>query len=262
MNEDTDIDELNLSDAELMELLKNHGVDRRSLMKVLGVGTVLTLGAGTATAGHDEPHLPHIDSHFGYSAPEDEDLPKKLEPDRTVGLHIDFEGPIPFHFDPMGIQIDVGDIVRFNFETPDHTVSAYHTGHGRQQRVPDDADPFTSPMINAGGFWLYRFDHPGTYDIYCSPHQFFAMVMRIVVGDPDSEEYDDEFGEPGLGARPPTASEDLEGLVAGFTDIESPEDVDWLLPASADVFATDAMSVENIVDEGPVTRSDVLEDLS
>lgn len=254
MQQKPNLEELDLTDAELLELLKNHGIDRRSVMKVLGAGAVLSLGAGSATAEHDEPHTPHIDSHFGYSAPADEHLPGKLRPDRTVELHID-DPPIPFHFDPMGIHIDVGDIVRFNFESPDHTVSAYHVGHGRQQRVPDEEEPFTSPMINAGGFWLYQFDHPGTYDIYCSPHQFFAMVMRIVVGDPDAEGYDDEFGEKG---RPPASKKALTGLLRLAS---GDPDVSWQLPTSADVFATEAMSVDNIVTNGPVDRFDVAADL-
>lgn len=248
MTDGPNIDELELSDAELLELIKNHGLDRRSVMKVLGAGTALTLGAGTAAAGHDQPHPPHIDSHFGYSAPEDERLPGKLRPDHTVELHIE-EGPIPFHFAPMGIHVDVGDIVRFDFASPDHTVTAYHLGHGRQQRVPDEEVPFSSPIINVDGFWLYEFDHPGTYDVYCAPHEFFAMVMRVVVGDPDSEEYDGEFGEEG---RPPLSAEEQSDL---------PGVGEWPLPTAADVFATEAMSVGNIVENGPVDRFDVARDL-
>lgn len=84
----------------------------------------------------------------------------------------------------MGLQIDVGDTVAFHAHTPDHTVTAYHMEHGRQQRVPDDADPFSSPVLPIGASWLYQFDQPGTYDINCAPHEFFGMVGRIVVGDP------------------------------------------------------------------------------
>lgn len=248
MQEDLNVEDLDLTDAELLELLKNHGIDRRTVMKVLGTGAILTLGAESAAATHDTPHTPQIDSHFGYSAPEDEHLPRKLRPDRTVELHID-EGPFPFHFDPMGIHIEVGDIVRFDFESPDHTVTAYHQGHGRQQRVPDEEAPFSSPLINIGGFWLYEFNHPGTYDIFCSPHQFFAMVMRIIVGDPGSDEYDHEFSDKG---RPPLTAEQLEGL---------PGVEEWVLPTSADVFDTEAMSPEKIVENGPIDRFDVAGDL-
>ena len=251
---DTSVDELDLTDSELLELIENHGIDRRSLMKVLGAGSLLSLGVGSAAATHDQPHPPHIDSHFGYTAPADERLPGKLRPDHTVKLHAG-PSPIPFHFDPMGIHVDVGDIVRFDFESADHTVTAYHPGHGRQQRVPDDEVPFSSPMVNAGGFWLYQFDHPGTYDMYCGPHQFFGMVMRIVVGDPDADDYDGEFGDQG---RPPESRAALTELLR----IASGDDtVSWQLPASADIFATAAMSVDNIVENGPVDRGVVVADL-
>lgn len=235
-----------LDDRELVELISNHDFKRRSVLSALGIGGVLSLGSGVATARHDDPHPPDIDSHYGYAAPEDEQLPGGIQPDHTVELKIgSFQEPFPFHFDPMGIHIDVGDIVRFNFQSPDHTVTAYHPGHGRQQRVPDDAPLFSSPVINAGGFWLYQFDHPGTYDIHCAPHQIFGMVMRLVVGDPESPEYDGDFGEEG---RPPIRKENLEEL---------PGIDNWTFLTSADAFESDALSVDNIVANGPVTRSEV-----
>ena len=110
-------------------------------------------------------------------------------------------------------------------------------------------------MINVGGFWPYEFSQPGTYDIYCSPHQFFAMVMRIVVGDPDSDDYDGDFGEKG---RPPSSKEDLTGILRLAS---GDSEVSWQLPTSADVFATNAMSVANIVENGPVDRFDVAPNL-
>lgn len=232
-------------DPALHELLANYGLDRRTVLRALGLGGVAALGAGTAAADHDPPDTPHIDSHFGYAAPSDECLPGKLRPDHTVELHIE-EGPLGFHFDPMGLQIDVGDVVRFDFLSPDHSVTPYHPAHGRQQRVPDAEVPFSSPLVPAGGFWLFEFDHAGTYDLYCGPHQIFGMVMRLVVGDPDSPQYDGDFGTQG---RPPVSAAALEE----FPGIDT-----WVLPTSADVFGTAAMSVENIVQNGPVTRGDVL----
>jgi plastocyanin len=249
MTENIDPETAELTDRELLELIKHHGMSRRTVLKVLGAGGAVTLGSGTAAGSHDDPHPPHIDSHYGYSAPEDEELPGKLRPDHTVELHIAEEGPFNFHFDPMGKHIDVGDIIRFDFHSPDHNVVPYHLGHGRQQRVPDGEVPFSSPMINPGGFWLYEFNHAGTYDLYCAPHQTFGMVMRLVVGDPADNEYDDEFSDEG---RPPTSAEAL----GNFPGVD-----EWQLPTSADAFATNALSVTNIVENGPITRSDVAADL-
>ncbi|MFC6976934.1 plastocyanin/azurin family copper-binding protein [Halomicroarcula sp. GCM10025709] len=159
---------------------------------------------------------------------------------------------IPFHFSPTGLRIEEGDIVQFDFQTPEHTVTAYHENQGRQQRVPDDVPPLSSPVIGAGGSWLYQFDSPGTYDLFCAPHEFFGMVMRIVVGDPDSSEYDGDFGPAGpQGPRPPVSGPALAGL--GITTFP--------FPTAQDVFETGALSVENIDAQGTVSVEAVEDDL-
>jgi plastocyanin len=246
MSNDIDPASLDLSDRELVELLKSHGMGRRTILAALGAGGALSL-SGVAGAKQDKPAPPQIDPYYGYSSPTDRDLPGALQPDHTVEALIGGDPPM-FYFDPMGLHIDVGDIVRFDFVSPDHNVMPYHLQHGRQQRVPDGEEPFSSPVIAPGGFWLYEFACEGTYDLYCAPHQIFGMVMRLVVGDPDSAEYDGEFSDEG---RPPVSAQALES----FPGID-----EWVLPTSADIFATDAMSVSNIVDQGSVTKSDVMAD--
>lgn len=261
MSNKPNLDELELSDAELLELIKNHGIDRRSVMKALGVGTVLSFGAGSAAAKHDEPHPPHIDSHFGYAAPKDERLPGKLRPDHTVELHFDggalMDGDqttLPFHFEPMGLQVEEGDIIRFDFTSPEHTVTAYHPELDRQRRVPDGVPPFSSPAVNQGGFWLYQFDSPGLWDLFCVAHEVFGMVIRIVVGDPSDPGYDGTFGPanpPPAGPLAPTSRAALAAV--GITS--------WPFPTAAEVFATNALTESNIVANSPVTSSDVEADL-
>ena len=62
--------------------------------------------------------------------------------------------PVPeFFFEPVGLFINPGDTVRFVAPTPHHTVTAYHELQGKVQRVPEGAEPFSSPMIPIGGFW-------------------------------------------------------------------------------------------------------------
>lgn len=96
-----------------------------------------------------------------------------------------------FYFEPTGLSIEPGDVVQFTLASPDHTVTAYHPDLGRQRRVPEGVPPFSSPVLGGEAFWLYRFDEPGVYDVLCSPHEIFGMVMRIVVGEPE-----EDFGEP------------------------------------------------------------------
>lgn len=92
--------------------------------------------------------------------------------------------PIPqFFFEPAGLFIQPGDSVQFIAETPHHTVTAYHPLQGKQQRVPDGVEPFSSPVLPIGETWEYTFDLPGVYDLWCGPHESYGMAMRIVVGE-------------------------------------------------------------------------------
>lgn len=256
MQQDSNDYEALTDETDGTDIPANLGFDRRTLMKLFGAGAALSVGSGVAAADPGESHDDtQIDPYYGYSSPGGQQSDGSMEKkhDHTVSLYIDFEGgqPIPFYFEPMGLHVDEGDVVRFEVLTPDHTITAYHERHGRQQRVPDDAKPFSSPIITPGGYWLYRFEEPGLTDIYCAPHEFFGMVMRMVVGDPDDEEYDGEFGE---GGRPPVSREALEEL-PGFDPTE------WPFATPAEVFATEALSEERIVDCGSICQEDVVDDL-
>ncbi|ELZ94168.1 hypothetical protein C440_11123 [Haloferax mucosum ATCC BAA-1512] len=153
---------------------------------------------------------------------------------------------LAFNFDPAGLAVKPGDIVLFSAETPDHAVAAYHERHGRQNRVPDDVGPFSSPLVPVGGYWLYRFETTGVYDVYCPPHEAFGMVMRIVVCD-------DGVPEPSVEetGRPPEA-ESLFPIVLGGLDPN--------IPSPAEVLASAALSPENIVDQGTVSWNHVVEE--
>lgn len=248
------------TDRDLVDAVLNHGVARRSVMTALGLGALASVGAGSAAARHDSPHPPHIDPYYGYSAPADERLPMNLRPDHEVHLHVHppaiVDGDIttlPFHFDPAGLHVDEGALVRFDFESPEHTITAYHPGLDRQRRVPDEAVAFSSPVVTTGGFWLYRFDAPGTYDLYCAPHEFFGMVLRLVVGDPGDPDYDGSVG-PAAPIGPPRPPVSRSLLTAIGVPI-------WPFPTAEEVLATPALSVPNIVASGSVSNADVQADL-
>jgi len=89
-----------------------------------------------------------------------------------------------FYFEPVGLHIEPGDTVRFLGITPHHTVTAYHAQQGKAHRVPDGVPPFSSPVVPVTESWDYTFDTPGTYDLWCAPHEVWGMAMRLVVGEP------------------------------------------------------------------------------
>ncbi|MBX0325379.1 hypothetical protein EGH21_20335 [Halomicroarcula sp. F13] len=261
---------MDLSDAELLEVIKNHGIDRRSVMKLLGVGTAVSLGTGSAVAKHDDPHPPRIDSHYGYSTPNADDIPKRLEPDHVVELHVippNPPEPPMFHFAPSGLSVDPGDIVQFTFKFPDHTITAYHPAHGFQRRVPEQAPPFSSPVVNAGGAWLYRFETEGLYDMYCGPHHVLGMAMRIVVGDLSGEDipdYEGKFEAPSP-LLAPFSKEFLEHELHDFTAFidGDNEGCKWVWLTPKEILDTDALDPENIqADDGKVSFDEVLADIN
>lgn len=247
------------------------GFARRPLLQALGIGAAVSLGSGVAAADHEEPHPPHIDSRYGYATPNAQDVPSELEPDHVVELHIvpgsrrNKHGPL-FHFAPTGLSIDPGDIVQFTFTTPDHTITAYHPAHGFQRRIPEGAPPFSSPVVSAGGAWLYRFEEEGLYDVYCAPHHILGMTMRIVVGDlapEDVPEYESTFrgsqGPPPL--LPPFDQEMLEDELDKFSLIFQNHNPHWVWLTPREVLKADALDPANIQASGDVTFDEVLDDI-
>ncbi|WP_418280443.1 plastocyanin/azurin family copper-binding protein [Halorubrum sp. DTA98] len=197
------------------------GSYRRDVMKVLGVGAAAGMFGGVASAeGHEEDETSD-DGEY----PDDEGDPS-MEGTGTVHVvrtlireSTSPERPADFFFQPTGLHVEPGDVIKFVFETPDHTVTSYHPAFGMQRRVPPGVDPFSSPILgwdprslpddidmppaehggdeaaeNGDGddadamsaptpsTWLYAFETPGVYDLECAPHEGFGMAMRVVVG--------------------------------------------------------------------------------
>ncbi len=237
------------------------GFERRPFLKALGIGTALSVGSGVVTA--DDSTDADLGPLYGDARPSADSIPEGV-PDHEVELHIadpvpEEHGPL-FHFEPTGLSIECGDVVQFTFTTPDHTITAYHPGHGFQQRVPDGVPPFSSPVVNAGGAWLYEFEQEGLYDLYCAPHHVLGMAMRIVVGDLDDvPEYEDTFeGSEDPPLLPPFSKAMLEHELEAFSgpgDNARPEWV-WLTPQ--EVLDVKALDPSNIQDSSTVTFDEVL----
>lgn len=242
-------------------------VGRRPLVKALGIGAALAAGSGTVSASDDESDL-QIDPTYGYATPDATTVPDDV-PDHDVELHIvdpvpEEHGPL-FHFEPTGLSVEEGDVVQFTFTTPDHTITAYHPANGFQQRVPDGVPPFSSPVVNVGGAWLYRFEQSGLYDLYCAPHHILGMTMRIVVGEldeadvPDYENTFEGSEDPPLLAPFSKAflEHELEIFSRPGTNVRS----EWVWLTPAEVLDTAALDPATIQEEGAVSFGSVLDDV-
>ena len=176
-----------------------------------------------------------IDPRFGYVGLGGESPP--VEPDHTVNLQLRPRETVEipeFYFEPTGLAVDVGDVVRFNLPTPHHNVNAYHPAVSYTQRVPEGTPAYSSPILGAGDYWLYTFENEGLHNIMCAPHELFGMVGTVVVGS-----------ATGPGANP-----------VGEAPAPSPQSRPPEYTAAL-VLSDPAMEPQNIVDSGPISWSDL-----
>ena len=259
--EELNVADLNLSDSELIRVLKNHGTSRRSVMKAFGVGTAVSALGGTA-AGQpgrgNNGRGTRIDEVYGAPYAAGDNVPSGLV-DHLVELHIHpgdatHEGfPVPdgpdgdnqddlpeTFFDPVGLHVSPGEIVQFTTHGDGlHTVTAFDPKFNEPpflllpDRVPTEYG-FTSPPVTEGDSWLYKFTTKGVYDLFCLPHVSLGMVMRIVVFDPKEDSLDDPtFNEPPADPQAP------------------------LPPAAKTVLTDGALDPVNIVGKGEVPWADL-----
>ena len=89
-------------------------------------------------------------------------------------------------FDPVGILIEPGQIVRWVVLRDVHTTTAYHPQNGGHSlRIPTNAVAWNSGyLVNPRDHFEVRLTVEGVYDYFCIPHEAAGMVGRIVVGRP------------------------------------------------------------------------------
>lgn len=98
-------------------------------------------------------------------------------------------------FDPLGLLIAPGTLVRWVVEANVHTATAYHPANGgRSLRMPPQALPWDSGyLVEPGESFTLAFEVPGVYDYFCLPHEHAGMVGRLIVGSasgPGAEPFD------------------------------------------------------------------------
>lgn len=162
---------------------------RRALLS-----TMAATGSAAALSGREGSARPtgnecdrSVSSPFGFVAAGDVDPP--VEPDYEVELteravertDSPFGLDAEYFFDPTGLSVEPGATVRFDVTDGLHTVTGYHPAVGYECRVPDE--PISAPVLWADTYFLYTFESPGVFDLFCFPHEFLGMVARIVVGE-------------------------------------------------------------------------------
>ena len=84
-----------------------------------------------------------------------------------------------FFMDPVGLFVEPGETVTFEIGA-----AAPHSSTAYEDRIPSDADPWDSGLLDEGETFEHTFEVEGTYDYFCSAHKSLGQVGRIVVGSP------------------------------------------------------------------------------
>jgi len=90
-------------------------------------------------------------------------------------------------FDPIGVHVAPGQVIRWTVHSNVHTTTAYHPRNDHHSlRIPELAEPWDSRfLVNPGNHFEIALTVPGVYDYFCAPHEAAGMVGRIVVGRPE-----------------------------------------------------------------------------
>lgn len=115
-----------------------------------------------------------------------------------------------FFIDPVGLFVEPGESVTFEIGA-----AAPHSSTAYEDRIPSDADPWDSGLLNEGEAFDHTFEVEGTYDYFCSAHASLGQVGRIVVGSPDGPATEGEIpNTPPRGQMPDSQTIVEQGSVA------------------------------------------------
>ncbi len=127
-------------------------------------------------------------------------LPAQAEPVVEIRMRSAEKGA-HVGFDPVGLFVHPGTIVRWIVEADVHTTTAYHPANDAHPlRIPEGAEPWASDyLVNPGDSFEVKLSVEGVYDYFCAPHELAGMVGRIIVGrptGPGSRPFDYFKGDP------------------------------------------------------------------
>lgn len=110
-------------------------------------------------------------------------------------------------FDPVGLLVDPGTLIRWVLKSGVHTSTAYHPANDHPLRIPEAAKPWGSDyIVDPGATYDVTLTEPGVYDYFCEAHEMAGMVGRIIVGHPAggpaTKPPGDEIPEPARRAFP------------------------------------------------------------
>lgn len=114
------------------------------------------------------------------------------------------------------LVLGVADVVTWPNRSGSHTATASHSEFDQPVRIPTETKPWDSgTFLEEGASFEREFEVDGVYDYFCIPHDYRAMVGRVIVGDPDLHNQSG-FEEPH--DELPELPEEAQGSIAELDD--------------------------------------------
>lgn len=121
---------------------------RREVLRAVGAGGALAAVGGVRLAQEDDGGAGTDD---GTGA--DDGTPDPVGAGTVhdvfmrVGPSTNEARPADFYYDPTGLHVQPGDVVRLVAATPDHNLTSYHPAFGMRRRMPVDVGPVATPIL-------------------------------------------------------------------------------------------------------------------
>jgi len=113
-------------------------------MKALGAGATLTVVGGAGAAAMSDGSA---ENRIAQTTQEGAETGSVYTVQTMIGPSTNPERPADFFYQPTGLSVGVGDVVRFVFATPDHNIVHYHPAFGMRRRGPTGVSAFSSPLL-------------------------------------------------------------------------------------------------------------------
>lgn len=121
---------------------------RRDVLRAVGAGGALAAVGGVRLAQEDDTGDGPGDgagSDDGTPAPESAGAVHEVL--TLIGPSTNEARPADFYYEPTGLHVQPGDVVRLVAATPDHNLTSYHPAFGMQRRMPVDVGPVATPIL-------------------------------------------------------------------------------------------------------------------
>lgn len=173
------------------------GRSRRELLAALA-GSVALAGCGSTASTEPSPtvtpvSVPNESSTESADGPTlsarlpGAEMPAAPATERSVAIGCDNEEKVYF-FSPSLAWIDPGVTLQWGLASRCRQQSiAYHPDNGRPLRIPTDATPWESPVMQGTDTFTHTFETPGVYDV-TGLFEHAGQVSTVVVGRPTLSE--------------------------------------------------------------------------